>query len=226
MRAVDGLQASYASEMKAKGAVLSTAQAQLLDATRNLAKERKRAQALESRMWELEQIGQRIKNLQQALGDEDGFDWTCRSADPEAGPSFKLVPRPPNSAVPPPTFEGPDPKVDPSRIGDARQALLETRRIKQWQTRAQALIEQRIAGVERMAAEKEELYRKVIAMVSGVPAELVGEVCRPSESRFVSQPRLIVCLHTRNRPWTSSSWRLRATAAGSTPGVRTEVCLR
>jgi regulatory protein SWI6 len=178
-RAVDGLQASFASEMKAKGAVLSTAQAQLLDATRDLAKERKRAQALESRMWDLDQVGQRIKNLQQAIGDEDSFDWTGRTTNLEAGPSFKPLARLPSASVPPAAFEGPDPQVDPRRSGDARQALIETRKIKQWQTRAQAVLEQRIAGVEQAGAEKEALCRRVIALCSGVPADLVEEVRHP-----------------------------------------------
>lgn len=166
--------------MKAKGVVLSAAQAELLQATRDLAKERKRAQALESRMWDLDQVGQRIKNLQQALTEETSFDWTGRSAGPEAGPSFKPLQRLPSSAVPTPTFDGPDPVVDPKRCGDARQALIETRKIKQWQTRSQAALEQRIARVEQLSAEKEAMYKKAIALCSGVPAELVEEVCRPT----------------------------------------------
>lgn len=225
-RAIDSLQASFASEMKAKDSVLTTAQAQLLKSTRDLATERKQVQELESRMWELDQVGQRIKNLQQALEEEGQVNWTGRTDTPSApavaGPSFKFVPR--STDVPPPSFVGPDPAVDPSRSGDARQALIEMRRIKLWQARAQTVFEQRISRVEATSAEKEALYRKVIAMCSGVPAELVEEVSGLLPSSFFATRRLTLAHPLRCS--TSSCSPSRATAAASTSAASTDSCRR
>lgn len=176
-RAIEGLQSSFDSEMKAKDAVLSAASSQLIDTTRDLAAERKQAQTLELKMWELDQVGQRIKNLEKALEQENGFDWTGRASlpsDTKAGPSF--VSRPRSSSVAPPTFSGPDPTVASDLNADPGKEIYEMRKITWWQKRVHELLKERISSVKEDSSEKELLYTKVIALCSGVPAEMVEEV--------------------------------------------------
>lgn len=177
-RAIEGLQSSFDSEMKAKDAVLSAASSQLIDTTRDLASERKQAQMLELKMWELDQVGQRIKNVEKALEQENGFDWTGRASSPsdhKAGPSF--VSRPRSLSVAPPTFSGPDPAVASDLSADPGKEIYEMRKITWWQKRVHELLKERISSVKRDSSENELLYTKVIALCSGVPAEMVEEVC-------------------------------------------------
>src|SRR6202034_4094700 len=76
---IQGLSSDFSNEIKAKQDSLDVTQAHLRAATRELSEQRKQIQAWQSRCAELDQVNQRVRNVDKALKDEDQFDWTGRT---------------------------------------------------------------------------------------------------------------------------------------------------
>ncbi|KAG5220098.1 transcriptional regulator swi [Salix suchowensis] len=92
---IQGLSAEFQGEIKAKQDALDVTTVHLRAATRELSEQRKHMQHWQSRLGELSQVTQRIRNVEKATADEDNFDWTGRTdingedARVTAGPSFQ-----------------------------------------------------------------------------------------------------------------------------------------
>ncbi|KAI9063892.1 transcription factor [Trametes sanguinea] len=201
---IQGLGQEFASEVKTKQDQLDVTQAHLRAATRELSEQRKQIQQWQSRCGELDQMTQRVRNLEKAMTDEDNFDWTGRTeldgtdAGPTAGPAFQLrgegssmtgvggaVDMPANLEV--------DPAVP---VGDSVANLIRLRRLKMWYSRVEQLMESRLHSLEGASAEKEFQCKKIVALCTGVPVDKVDEllenlvVAMESESQVIDISRV------------------------------------
>src|ERR1700759_1400452 len=92
---IQTLSTDFQTEIKSKQDALDVTQAHLRAATLELAEQRKQIQTWQGKCGELDQIKQRVRNVEQALTDEDQFDWTGRTnlngvdARETAGPAFQ-----------------------------------------------------------------------------------------------------------------------------------------
>jgi regulatory protein SWI6 len=187
---INGLSSDFAAEIKAKQDAFDVTQIHLRAATRELAEQRKQIQAWQTRCGELDQVIQRVRNLEQALVDEDKFDWTGRltlegkDAGPGAGPAFQW--RGLNSTMA--ALGGsvdisfnldPEPTMP---LGDSVTNLIRLRRLKSWHQRVEELTEGRLKNLQGASAEKEFQCKKIVAMCTGVPIDKVEEVGRSSVS--------------------------------------------
>ncbi|KAJ7623198.1 transcription factor [Roridomyces roridus] len=194
---VQGLSADFQAEIKSKQDALDVTQAHLRAATRELSEQRKQIQAWQARCAELDQISQRVKNIDKALLEEDQFDWTGRSngsGDPDAegevedetgdinagdenngGPAFQW--RGTHS-----TMVGsidisanvePEPPIPPT---DSLPSLIRLRRLKMWHARMEDLMKARLKGLQGASAEKEYQCKKIVALCAQIPIEKVEEM--------------------------------------------------
>ena len=176
---IQGLSADFAAEIKTKQDNLDVTQAHLRAATRELSEQRKQIQVWQARCSELDQVMQRIRNVEHALVDEENFDWTGRTgldgrdALESAGPAFRR--RGQNS-----TMAGLGGLVDVSfnfdvepvlPAGDSAASLVRLRRMKTWHMR------QRLESLCDASAEREFQCKKIVALCAGVPIDKVEEVC-------------------------------------------------
>ncbi|KAK7061014.1 transcriptional regulator swi6 [Paramarasmius palmivorus] len=76
---IQNLSAEFQSEIKVKQDALDVTQAHLRVATRELSEQRRQIQSWQSKCAELDTLGQRVKNLEKAIDEEDMWDWTGRS---------------------------------------------------------------------------------------------------------------------------------------------------
>lgn len=181
---IQTLSSEFSVEVKSKQDSLDVTQAHLRAATRELSEQRKQIQAWQARCGELDQINQRLRNVQKALADEDQFDWTGRTdlsgedARETAGPSFAL--RGHNS-----TMIGVGGGVDvsfnvdpepPLPNGDSVATLIRLRRMKTWYVRVEELVKGRLGGLRGASAEKEFMCKKIVALCTGIPVDKVEEV--------------------------------------------------
>ncbi|KAH9983890.1 hypothetical protein BJV74DRAFT_848944 [Russula compacta] len=193
---IQGLSADFAAEIKTKQDNLDVTQAHLRAATRELSEQRKQIQVWQARCSELDQVTQRIRNVEHALVDEEKFDWTGRTelngrdALESAGPAFRR--RGQNS-----TMAGLGGLVDVSfnfdaepvlPAGDSAASLVRLRRMKMWHVRMEALMRQRLESLRGASAEREFQCKKIVALCTGVPIDKIEEVVPHSFS-----PRLFVC---------------------------------
>jgi regulatory protein SWI6 len=181
---IQSLGTEFSSEIKAKQDSLDVTQAHLRAATRELSEQRKQIQAWQSRCAELDQVNQRVRNLEKALADEDNFDWTGRTdlsghdAVKTAGSAFQW--RGQNS-----TMAGLGGSVDlsfnveaepPLPTTDTLQSLIRLRRLQLWHTRMEELTQQRLKSLQGASAEKEYQCKKIVALCTGIPIDKVEEV--------------------------------------------------
>jgi hypothetical protein len=182
---IQGLSADFASEIKTKQDSLDVTQAHLRAATRELSEQRKQIQVWQGRCSELDQVTQRVRNVERALADEEMFDWTGRTdldggdALESAGPAFRW--RGQNS-----TMAGLGALVDVSfnydaepaiPPGDSVASLIRLRRLKMWHVRMEALIHQRLESLRGASAEREFQCKKIVALCAGAPVDKVEGVC-------------------------------------------------
>jgi regulatory protein SWI6 len=181
---IQGLSSDFAAEMKSKQDSFDVTQIHLRAATRELAEQRKQIQVWQSRCGELDQVIQRIRNLEQALVDEDNFDWTGRltvegkDAGVIVGPAFQW--RGANSTMAalggsvdiPVNLEA-EPTIP---LGDSVANLIRLRRLKTWHQRIEELMEGRLNNLRGASAEKEFQCKKIVAMCTGVPIDKIEEV--------------------------------------------------
>ncbi|KAJ7334133.1 transcription factor [Mycena albidolilacea] len=197
---IQGLSTDFQSEIKSKQDALDVTQAHLRAATRELSEQRKQIQAWQARCGELDQISQRVRNIEKALVEEDQFDWTGRSngsGDPDAegevedetedvnagdenngGPAFQW--RGTNS-----TMVGVGGSIDisanveaepPIPPTDSVASLIRLRRLKLWHARMEDLMKARLKGLQGASAEKEYQCKKIVALCAQIPIDKVEEM--------------------------------------------------
>lgn len=184
---IQGLSTEFQGEIKSKQDSLDVTQAHLRAATRELSEQRKQIQAWQARCGELDQINQRVRNVDKAITDEDQFDWTGRTdlngndARESAGPSFQC--RGSNS-----TMVGIGGSVDisfsveaepPMPTSDSLASLIRLRRLKMWHLRAEELMKARLKSLQGASAEKEYQCKKIVALCTGIPIDKVEDVSDP-----------------------------------------------
>jgi regulatory protein SWI6 len=196
---IQGLSTEFQSEVKAKQDALDVTQAHLRAATRELSEQRKQIAAWQARCGELDQINQRVRNVEKAIGDEDQFDWTGRTdlngndGRETAGPSFQW--RGSNS-----TMVGIGGSVDisfnvdaepPAPSTDSIASLIRLRRLKIWHLRMEDLMKSRLKGLQGASAEKEYQCKKIVALCTGIPIDKVEEVSVDDPVRWLSTDKLL-----------------------------------
>ncbi|KAF8159447.1 transcription factor [Crassisporium funariophilum] len=181
---IQGLSADFQGEIKAKQDALDVTQAHLRAATRELSEQRKQIQAWQGRCGELDQINQRVRNVEKAINDEDQFDWTGRTdldgndARESAGPAFQY--RGASS-----TMIGIGGSVDisfsvdsepPLPTTDSIASLIKLRRLKMWHMRMEELVKARLKSLQGASAEKEYQCKKIVALCTGLPIDKVEDM--------------------------------------------------
>jgi regulatory protein SWI6 len=176
---IQNLSADFAAEIKTKQDNLDVTQAHLRAATRELSEQRKQIQLWQARCSDLDQVTQRIRNVEHALVDEEKFDWTGRTeldgadALEKAGPAFHR--RGQNSTM----FVDVSFNVNAEPTlpaGDSVASLIRLRRMKMWHVRMEALVLQRLESLRGASAEREFQCKKIVALCTGVPVDKVEEV--------------------------------------------------
>ncbi|KAF8548942.1 apses-domain-containing protein [Imleria badia] len=181
---IQNLSTEFSSELKAKQDSLDVTQAHLRAATRELSEQRKQIQLCQSRCAELDQVHQRIRNLEKAIAEEDSFDWTGRTdlsgrdGRETAGPAFQW--RGPSS-----TMAGVAGSMDisfsvetepPIPTTDSIASLIRLRRLNMWQMRMEELMEARLKSLQGASAEKEYQCKRIVALCTGIPVDKVEDM--------------------------------------------------
>ncbi|KDR80735.1 hypothetical protein GALMADRAFT_241166 [Galerina marginata CBS 339.88] len=181
---IQGLSADFQGEIKTKQDALDVTQAHLRAATRELSEQRKQIQQWQARCGELDQVNQRVRNVEKAIVEEDQFDWTGRTdldandARDTAGPAFQY--RGSNS-----TMIGIGGSVDisfsvdsepPLPTADSVATLIKLRRLKAWHMRMEELVKARLKGLQGATAEKEYQCKKIVALCTGLPIDKVEDM--------------------------------------------------
>ncbi|PPQ91860.1 hypothetical protein CVT25_000735 [Psilocybe cyanescens] len=178
---IQGLSSEFQGEIKTKQDALDVTQAHLRAATRELSEQRKQIQLWQSRCAELDQVNQRVRNVERAIVDEEMFDWTGRmdldggDGRDSAGPAFQY--RGASS-----TMVGIGGSVDisfsvdsepPLPATDSVATLIKLKRLKAWHTRMEELVMARLKGLQGATAEKEYQCKKIVALCTGLPIDKV-----------------------------------------------------
>ncbi|KAI6164609.1 apses-domain-containing protein [Pisolithus thermaeus] len=181
---IQGLSAEFSSEIKAKQDSLDLTQAHLRAATRELSEQRKQIQMWQGRCTELDQVHQRIRNLEKATAEEDSFDWTGRTdltgsdGRETGGPAFQW--RGTSS-----TMAGVTGSMDvpfnvetepPIPTTDSVASLIRLRRLKTWHVRMEELMAERLKSLQGASAEKEYQCKRIVALCTGIPIEKVEDM--------------------------------------------------
>ncbi|KAI6041282.1 apses-domain-containing protein [Pisolithus marmoratus] len=181
---IQGLSAEFSAEVKAKQDSLDLTQAHLRAATRELSEQRKQIQMWQGRCAELDQVHQRIRNLEKATAEEDGFDWTGRTdltgrdGRETGGPAFQWRGTGSTMTGMTGTMDIPF-NVDmepPVPTTDSVASLIRLRRLKAWHVRMEELMEERLKSLQGASAEKEYQCKRIVALCTGIPIEKVEDV--------------------------------------------------
>ena len=191
---IQSLSAEFTAELKAKQDALDVTQAHLRAATRELSEQRKQIQAWQARCAELDQVQQRIRNIDRALAEEDAFDWTGRTGVDDAddpGPAFAWRGQSSTMAglgsLADVSFNlDAEPNIPPA---DTYQSLVRMRRMKVWYERMEQLMEKRLRSLHGESAEREFQCKKIIALCTGVPIDRVEAVKRLFSSQCLCTER-------------------------------------
>jgi hypothetical protein len=224
---IQGLSTDFQAELKAKQDALDVTQAHLRAATRELAEQRKQITAWQGRCGELDQITQRIRNVEKALTDEDQFDWTGRTdlngndARDSAGVAFQR--RGSNS-----TMVGIGGSVDisfsvdvepPIPTNDSAPSMIRLRRLKMWHLRMEDLMKTRLKGLQGASAEKEYQCKKIVALCTGISIDKVEDVSLP----FLQDLQMFT---SWSRCWKTSLLLWKARPKSWTSAVCLDLCRR
>ena len=195
---IQGLSADFSIEVKSKQESLDVTQAHLRAATRELSEQRKQIQLWQSRCAELDQVHQRIRNLEKAISEEDDFDCTGRTdlagqdASTTAGPAFQW--RGPSSTMAAVAGSTDVPftvEIDPPiPTADTAASLIRLRRLKMWHVRMEELLEARLKSLQGASAEKEYQCKRIVALCTGIPIDKVEDVSRSVVVWLISVPFL------------------------------------
>ena len=185
---IDSLSTEFSSEIKSKQEGLAATQAQLRTSTRSLAEQRRQIQGWQARCGELDQIHQRMRNLEKALAEEDKFDWTGRSpidGVPATRGAFAF--RGVDSTLRGVGFDDgathPLEVEPPLPVTNSPESLMRMRRMKAWHTRTEEMMETRLRQLQGASADKEFQCKKIVSLCTAVPMDQVEQVC----SFFVSR---------------------------------------
>ncbi|KAH6915983.1 transcription factor [Coprinopsis sp. MPI-PUGE-AT-0042] len=196
---IQNLSTEFQGEIKSKQDALDVTQAHLRAATRELAEQRKQIQTWQARCGDLDQISQRIRNVDKALNEEDNFDWTGRTeldgsdGRERGGSAFQY--RGMKS-----TMVGVKGSVDvsfsveedpPIPAGDTMATLIRLRRTKLWHSRVEELVKNRLKGLQGASAEKEYQCKKIVALCTGISIDKVEDMLNNLVIAVESEAQLI-----------------------------------
>ena len=179
------LSADFASEIKSKQDAFDVTNAHVRAATRELAEQRKQIDMWKQRRSELDQVMQRVRNIEKALVTEGKMDWTGRTdasgspvAPRSSNPAFRS--RGPATAMPEdtPNDDAAEMSVEeqPLPAEDSLASLIKMRRMKLYQDRMSRILEERLEGLRGSSAEKEYMSKKIVALCTGIPIDKVEDV--------------------------------------------------
>jgi hypothetical protein len=178
---ISGLSNDFQTEIKTKQESLASTQTKLRVSTRSLADQRRQIQSWQAKCGELDQVHQRIRNLERALAEEDKVDWTGRTAyegEPPTKGAFAF--RGTESTLTGVGFD--DMAMSPLDIEppipeeNTQETLIKLRRMKMWQERTEKMMERRLKQLQGASADKEYQCKKIVSLCTGVPVEQVEEV--------------------------------------------------
>ncbi|KAF8809482.1 transcription factor [Phlegmacium glaucopus] len=201
---IQNLSTEFQSEIKTKQDALDVTQAHLRAATRELSEQRKQIQAWQARCSELDQINQRVRNVEKAVADEDQFDWTGRT-DLDGNDARDLVGSAFQYRGASSSMIGVGGSVDvsfsvdsepPLPTTDSVASLIKLRRLRLWHMRMEELVKARLKSLQGASAEKEYQCKKIVALCTGLPIDKVEEMLEnlviavESESQIVDLGRV------------------------------------
>jgi hypothetical protein len=180
---ITSLSTEFQTEIKAKQEGLASTQAKLRTSTRGLADQRRQIQTWQSKCGELDQIHQRIRNLERALQDEDKVDWTGRSAmEGEQPTKNAFVYRGAESTLSGVGFDNlaTNPlEFEPAiPLENTKESLVRMRRMQMWHRRTEQMMEARLKQLQGASADKEFQCKKIVSLCTGVPMDQVEQVRR------------------------------------------------
>ncbi|GAA5855301.1 hypothetical protein JCM8547_009023 [Rhodosporidiobolus lusitaniae] len=180
---LDVLRGTFQSELTSKTADLVSKRSHLHDLTRELASQRRELARWRKEVDRTEEAAQRVKNLQDAVDEEDAFDWTGRTeidgspASQLAGPGFTYR-GPGSTLLNVPSGAGmefdADPPLPETENGVVTgEALVHLLRLQAWYERVEGLMRQRVEKLEGGNQEMESKMRRIVAGVVGVEEDKV-----------------------------------------------------
>lgn len=192
---IQDLSATFQTELKVKTDALDVTQAQLRDATRELANQRRQIREWTEQNQSLEGVRLRTRNVERALSDEDNWDWREGHIGAKSGTgpspsknaaggsgdislSFDPDPDPPFPIVMTTTEDSNVGDASLRTAADAMASLIRMKRMKQWYERTQTMLDDRIENCKGASAEKELQCRKVVSLCTGVELDQVDAVSR------------------------------------------------
>lgn len=177
---INSLSADFTLEVKDRTDALERTQVQLRTSTRELSDQRKQVSLWRTKVAEVDDKAQRIKNLERALAEEDSFDWTGRTeidGSPSTlsaglsftyrGPGSTLSNLPPGISI---EFDA-DPPLPPN--DSDRGSLVHLVRLQTWYDRVVDLLRQRVERLQGGNAEHEQRLQKIVAGCCGVEPDRV-----------------------------------------------------
>ena len=161
---------TFAREMTEKQTTLNATEASVRHATRALADKRQLVQRAQSAIGEVDQMKQKAENIRRALSLVSSQDWTGRAQ--HATPAFQPLP----VQVPRPV--APDGVKEEMALPDrgSDDALIKLRRMKIWEDRMAAVLDERMRALEGESADKAVKYRRLVSLCTRVPVEKVDGV--------------------------------------------------
>ncbi|GAA5905052.1 hypothetical protein JCM6882_002428 [Rhodosporidiobolus microsporus] len=178
------IRGDFEAELASKTTELDAKRQQLQDLTRQLAEQRREVSRWRAEASATDEQAQRIKNLQNAIDEEDAFDWTGRTevdgspASALAGPGFTY--RGPGSTLSNlPSGIGiefdADPPAPETENGVTGEALVHLLRLQAWYERVEGLMRQRVEQLEGGNGDLERKLRRLVASQCGIPEDKVDE---------------------------------------------------
>ena len=171
---IDALSADFAVEMKGKSQALEQTRANLRASTRELAEQRKQLAKARQRLVEMNQMQQRIKNLERASAEVDAFDWTGRTelngSPVVSSAAFQY------RGQQQPVVDGLDVAEPRLPTDNSMESLVRLRRTAAWHERILALLRQRAMQIKGSGAELEVRYKKIVAACCNMPVDQVDSV--------------------------------------------------
>lgn len=177
---IQKLSSDFAVEIKSKQDAFDVTQAHLRAATRELADQRKQITRWQQECSELDQVSQRVRNIEKAMLEEDELDWTGRmEANGEAaGPSFTYRGAQSTLSSLGPMEMSMSMDSEPTMPEtDTLASLIKLRRMKIFQDRIVQILEERVKGLQGASAVKEYQCKKIVALCTGIAIDKVEDVC-------------------------------------------------
>lgn len=162
---------------------LSLIQAQLRVAIRELAGHRREVQKLQLQNSALENIPQKVKNIERALEDEATYVWTggakagapsSENANHARIDEGELASAGFSRGAGGSSLE--DGAIFQLPSANTLDCLVKLRKMKAWQSRLDTTLSERLANLKERNTEKELQYKQIVSLCTGVALEHVDEV--------------------------------------------------